>query len=711
MQQKPKISIITVCFNSIKTIKQTIDSVLKQSYSNFEHIFVDGGSTDGTVELIKTFQTQYGDRLVLCVGKDKGIYDAMNKGIGMAHGEIIGIINSDDWYDPTALEEVARTFLEAQDNMVVITGNLIRTTYSGEFLYLQKHNHNSITLAGLTAGMPLQHPAVFVTKAVYREIGSFDISFKYLADYDFIWRCFDSKKVAFKFTGTTTSYMREGGASDTFKFKNIKDRTQERYRLRKRYLGRIKAAFTSSKFFITEVVKQSIKRILPAKLKDKYYNVKHDMDGTEKAASIISDTKVSGQVKSNNPIQRINDALRNHPALRKKIILVIRYGQYAISSTKKKLKGIRGGFFTVGKRITPDKENCYFGYYDKTPYSKDGTKIIYHSIPSMNAPQAGERAKIYIQDVVSGERTLLGTTLAWNLQQGSMLRFYDTDIVAWNDFHNGEYCTVFHSLQDESEKVLPWPLYDIDHSGKYGLSLEFERLNIDAEGYGYILKGTKIFDNPATISLVSINEKSSKVIIDSNSLNERYPIPQKDVEFFYFNHLNFNPSGTRFLFIERYVYQNKRYSRLFTSDLEGKEIHLLASEMMVSHFAWRTNDEFIVFCKHNGRDAYYILKDEQDSKFIEVKDPHLRVDGHPTFLLNDKKIFVSDTYPDHGRCRHLFTYDMKSHEYKELASLKAPIKYDGPTRCDFHPRLHPDGKHVVIDSIHEGYRGLYEIEL
>ena len=703
------ISIITVCFNSKKTIRQTIESVLSQTYPYFEHIFVDGGSTDGTIDIIKSYSDQYGDRLVLHVGKDKGIYDAMNKGIAMAHGDVIGIINSDDWYDATALEEVARTYQEANTDMVVITGNLVRTTYSGEFLYLQKHDKQSITLAGLTEGMPLQHPAVFATRKVYETIGTFDISFKYLADYDFIWRCFDSKKVEFVFTGTTTSYMREGGASDTFRFKNIKERTEERYRLRKRYLGSMKAALTSGKFFVTEVAKQSIKRVLPSKLKDRYYNAKHDMDGSERETT--TGTVKPVQTKKPGFVQKVNDALREYPAVREKIVLVIRYGQYGAASAKRAMKGGKEGILTEGRRLTPEKENCYFGYYDKSPYSSDGSRFLYHSIPAMRAPQVGEKAKIFIQEARTGNRKQLGTTLAWNLQQGAMLRFYDDNTVAWNDYQDGRYCTVFHSLEDSSERILPFPLYDIDKSGTWGLTLEFERLNVDAEGYGYIQQGVTEFASPATISVVDIKSQTCKVILDSDRLNELYPIPHEGVDFFYFNHLNFNPSGDRFLFIERYVYQHKRYSRLFTSDLEGKDIRLLAAEMMVSHFAWRGEDEFIVFCTHNGRDAYYILQDKEGTQFDEVQDSHLRVDGHPTFLLGTKDKFVSDTYPDKRRRRHLFTYDMRSHEYKELAELKAPIRYDGPVRCDFHPRLHPDGRHVVIDSIHEGYRGLYEISL
>lgn len=708
MMEKPLISIITVCYNSMKTIDQTIKSVLSQTYENFEHIFIDGGSTDGTVAFIESFKQQYGERLILHVGKDKGIYDAMNKGIDLAHGEIIGIINSDDWYDKSALEEVVRTYQKTNHPLVVITGNLVRTTYSGEFLYLQKHNHNSITIEGLTVGMPLQHPAVFVARDVYKQIGTFDISYKYLADYDFIWRCFDSKNVKFAFTGTTTSYMREGGASDTFKFKNIKERTQERYRLRKKYIGKSKAALSSGKFFVTEVTKQSVKRLLPANMKDKYYNAKHGMNGNEKANYSGATIK---EKKSHNPVQIINDKLRDYPEVREKIILIIRYGQYAVASIKKRIRREKDGILTEGRRLTPENENCYFGYYDKSPYSTDGQYLIYHSIPAMRAPMVGEKAKIYLQNTETQKRKCVGTTLAWNLQQGAMLRFIDQNTLAWNDYRNGEYCTVLYCIFNTAEHTIPWPLYDIDRNGSMGLTLDFERLNVDAEGYGYIQKGTKTFSQAATISLVDINREAAFTIIDSDSLNEKYPIPHRSVSFFYFNHLNFNPSGTRFLFIERYVYEHKRYSRLFSSDLKGEDIRLLASETMVSHFTWRTDEELMVFCRHEGKDAYYILKDLENTSYTEVEDAHLNVDGHPTFVKGYDGKFVSDTYPDHGRRRHLFTYDMETCNYKELASLKAPIKYDGPVRCDLHPRLHPNGKYTVVDSIHEGFRAIYEIKL
>ena len=103
-----KFSIITICYNSEKTIERTIKSVLAQTYKNYEYIIVDGASKDGTLEIVKRFELQFDGRLKWKSEPDKGIYDAMNKGINMATGDVIGIVNSDDWLEADAMIIVAK---------------------------------------------------------------------------------------------------------------------------------------------------------------------------------------------------------------------------------------------------------------------------------------------------------------------------------------------------------------------------------------------------------------------------------------------------------------------------------------------------------------------------------------------------------------------------------------------------------------------------
>ena len=123
--------------------------------------------------------------------------------------------------------------------------------------------------------MPLQHPAVFVTKDVYKRIGTFDISYPHIADYDLIWRCYADGNIKFLFVDSVVSYMREGGASDCLSWKHIKSRTIERYKLRKKYIPVTEAWFSCLKFFIKEYCFQTVKKIIGTTNIQKIYKLKN----------------------------------------------------------------------------------------------------------------------------------------------------------------------------------------------------------------------------------------------------------------------------------------------------------------------------------------------------------------------------------------------------------------------------------------------------
>lgn len=198
-----KVSIITPCFNSEKTICDTLESVLNQTYSNIEYIVIDGGSTDNTIQLIEEYMPLFKGRMKYVSEPDSGIFDAMNKGIGMAEGDIIGIINSDDYYESNAIEEVL--------------DRRTRTPYQiiyGVLRVLEKNGlawYASTRAKSLNKGM-IPHPTCFVTKKTYEKYGSFNLQFKYAADYEFMLRC-KEKDVDFTFCPQVLANFRNGGAS------------------------------------------------------------------------------------------------------------------------------------------------------------------------------------------------------------------------------------------------------------------------------------------------------------------------------------------------------------------------------------------------------------------------------------------------------------------------------------------------------------------
>ena len=174
---KPLISIITAVRNGKKHLDQTIQSVISQSYDNdkIEYLIIDGGSTDGTLDIIR----KYEDKVDHWVSEpDKGIYDAMNKGIMAATGDLIAFLNSDDWYLPGALEEVANTFVLQGDRRSVIAG---RWNLVFEDIDLTVTVRPTLKFH---AGMPLSHQAMFVPKRVYATLGGYDLQYRYAADLD-----------------------------------------------------------------------------------------------------------------------------------------------------------------------------------------------------------------------------------------------------------------------------------------------------------------------------------------------------------------------------------------------------------------------------------------------------------------------------------------------------------------------------------------------
>lgn len=203
--QMPKVSIITPCLNSEKTIRRTIESVLHQSYKNVEYIIVDGGSRDRTLEIVREYQQLFGGRMRWISERDKGIYDAMNKGIRMSHGRIIGIINSDDYYVPDTVEQVIG-HLEKDNPYQVIYGygNFVR----GRSVILT----SVCTHKDLKRGM-IPHATCFVTRAVYARYGLFVKWLKIAADYELMMRLVAADEVQFTQIKVVLAYFSVGGVS------------------------------------------------------------------------------------------------------------------------------------------------------------------------------------------------------------------------------------------------------------------------------------------------------------------------------------------------------------------------------------------------------------------------------------------------------------------------------------------------------------------
>ena len=201
--KKPIISIVTICYNSVNTVEETIQSVLGQDYPYIDYVIIDGGSTDGTLELIKKYESKLG---YFCSEPDEGISDAFNKGIKHSKGDIIAIINSDDILLPNTLSAVAGFYEEDVD---IYRGNVIirnkETGFTGRDI-------PSMKFPLMPFFVNVDHQGTFVSAKAHQKWGFYDKRFKYMMDHDFLARCYQGG-AKFKYMPIDVAEFRLGGVS------------------------------------------------------------------------------------------------------------------------------------------------------------------------------------------------------------------------------------------------------------------------------------------------------------------------------------------------------------------------------------------------------------------------------------------------------------------------------------------------------------------
>jgi len=207
---KPKVSVITVCFNSESTIRDTIESVRGQRYENIEHIIVDGGSSDGTMDVV----SEYADSLGGVVSEpDKGLYDAMNKGIRLASGDIVGILNSDDFYECNdVIGAIVDSFVD-DPNLDIVFGDVVFVQPEDLQTISRYYRASHFRPWKLRFGWMPPHPATFVKRSVYEKYGSYRLDMKISADYEIYVRWLAQARLKHRWIDRVIVRMRAGGLS------------------------------------------------------------------------------------------------------------------------------------------------------------------------------------------------------------------------------------------------------------------------------------------------------------------------------------------------------------------------------------------------------------------------------------------------------------------------------------------------------------------
>lgn len=405
----------------------------------------------------------------------------------------------------------------------------------------------------------------------------------------------------------------------------------------------------------------------------------------------------------------VNTFLSKIPFIKKIVKRIYQLSAYIVSPKIKSEGNI--------KRISPqDGKEYFFGYYDKSPWDKSNRYMLCLRVNNTYKSVApSDEAEIVIFDTENeNSYEVIAKTKAWNVQQGCMLQWlgpnYDEKII-YNDFRNGKYCSVILNIRTKEEKVIEMPVYSVSKDGKIALTLDFSRLHRLRKGYGYsnIEESTKDEKCPKGACVWKINLENgtiSELLKYSDFANFETRVEMEGAEH-KVNHIMINPSGDRFMVLHRWFKGNNKYSRLITVNIDGTEMYNLSDDNMVSHCCWK-NDNYILGYerKKETGNAYYLMKDKSNEYTLKFKE--LSSDGHPSYSPNGNEI-ITDTYPNRSRVASI--YHIKNDNPIKIARVFAPFKYDNDVRCDLHPRWDRKGNKICFDSVFEGRRGLYIIEL
>jgi len=378
--------------------------------------------------------------------------------------------------------------------------------------------------------------------------------------------------------------------------------------------------------------------------------------------------------------------------------------------------------FLPARAVTRGPKHHFFGYYDKHQWDATGRYLLCQEVSFIDRPpRADDEITVGMVDLKDGNNWHpIGRTRAWCWQQGTMLQWLGSApdrLIIHNDRDGDDFIAVIRDVRTGKSRKLPRAIYAVSPNGKQAVSVNFARVQRTRPGYGYAGAPDpwEKEKQPAKdgIFWMDLETGRDKLIISLAHIATFKHDKTMDDSEHWFNHLLFSPDGSRFIFLHRWRKPKRGWwTRMFTANADGSNIHLVADHGMVSHFIWR-DPKHILAWSHEPRpgrgNRYHLYTDRSDEVKV-VGEGILTTDGHCSYS-PDKRLILTDTYPDRNRLRTLLLYNPKERRRIDIGRFFAPKELDGQIRCDLHPRWSRDGRQVCIDSVHEGSRQVYVLDI
>lgn len=395
----------------------------------------------------------------------------------------------------------------------------------------------------------------------------------------------------------------------------------------------------------------------------------------------------------------------------------------------------------------------FFGYYNKSNFSHDNRYLIGNRVDMFTGDLTGtEVAEVGYYDLQDNNQFYkVGETTTWNWQMGCQSQWVgDTDRIIFNTRATQKSTHVYPDFQSTivditsgESRNLPLPIYVMAPDGTFALTVNYSRFMVTHRtiGYNATVQEPTLDLAPKNDGIYNMDIATGDftLVLSLDDLRNFHPVPSMDKAIHWVTHMEINPSGTRCLFIhrwtERVLDETCFLHRLFTMNPDGTNLRLLEcsdhplpqladtfdidgvgtfdyekSEYQISHPMWKSDTEVIVWGPHAG-EIHYHLYDDMNGSVQVIGRGILDENGHMTYS-NNGRWLLTDTYPDANTDeRILFMFDCKNQKRIDMASLYTPADLGKHNRCDLHPRWSRDNTMICIDSVHEGMRKMYIMEV
>jgi hypothetical protein len=371
------------------------------------------------------------------------------------------------------------------------------------------------------------------------------------------------------------------------------------------------------------------------------------------------------------------------------------------------------------RRLTRGPCHHFFGYYDKCPWDTTGRYVLALEAGfSDRPPGPADIATVGMVDLAEGGRwTPLAETAAWNWQQGTMLQWLPSGAgrqIIYNAVQGDRFVSVVRDVHSGASRTLPRPIYAVSHDGRSALTLNFSRLHHCRPGYGYAGPPDPGFHHPAPqedgIWWMDIEKGQSRQIISLGAVALLNPLASMAGAKHWFNHLQFNTDGSRFVFLHRWQGADVFRTRMFTARPDGSDLYCVTDNEFVSHFDWRDESHILAWAYQQGEGVFFYLFTDLSREKEIVGRGVLTVDGHCSYS-PDRRWILTDSYPDAQNERSLLVFRPEDGTLVTIGRFYSPPGLAEDIRCDLHPRWNRDGTQVCVDSAHEGERQMYVIDV